>query len=186
MTSILTELLAGFVGVAVARLVWRTARAGKKYVFLTDYRRGLRSTEGKLRQVKLLGSYYYSPKKENFLVVDMRPQPVLIERLFCRDALNRKAVISIATELSVMDPVEASNRLRDQIRDTVPMISDTVREVISRLALDGEGDGHAAIAHELTQAVNSKLCQLGMKVSSVEITEKWVDPNPATGVAPRN
>lgn len=186
MTSMINQFLAGVFGVLLVRFVWRTLRAGKKHVLLTDFKRGLRSTNGKFCEVKPLGSHYYNPKKETLLVVDMRPQPVLIDRLFCRDALNRKAVVSIATELSVVDPVEAASRLRNDVRDTVPMISATLREVISKRAIDVEGLDHTTMAYELTQAVNSKLCQLGMKVSSLEIIEKWVDPNPAPGVVPQS
>lgn len=183
---IVVELMAGFVGVGVARLVARATRSRKKRVTIMDYRRGVRSAGGKMGEVLSPGCYSYDTRKETILVVDMRPQPVLIERLFCRDALNRKVVISAATELSVLDAVKASTRLRDQIRDTAPIISDTLREVVSRRAIDVAGDGHVAIAQDVTRSVNSKLCELGMKVSSVEITERWVDPDPASGAVPQN
>lgn len=117
---IVVELMAGFVGGGVARLVARATRSRKKRVTIMDYRCGVRSAGGKMGEVLLPGCYSYDTRKETILVVDMRPQPVLIERLFCRDALNRKAVISAATELSVLDAVKASTGLRDHIREYHP------------------------------------------------------------------
>lgn len=92
----------------------RAVLSRKKRIVITEYMRGVRSSDGRVDEVLLPGCYSYNPKKEMILAVDMRPQPILVERLFCQDALNRRVVISAATELSVLDPVAASTKLKDQ------------------------------------------------------------------------
>jgi hypothetical protein len=180
MASIVVELVGAFLG----GTAFRAVISRKKRIVITEFKRGVRSSAGREGEVLLPGCYSYNPKKETILDVDMRPQPILVERLICQDALNRKVVISVATELSVLDPVEASTRLKDQINDTVPIVWDTLREVLSKRAADVAGDGLAAVAHDVTQSLNIKLYKLGMKASPVEITEKWVDPNSISGVMP--
>jgi len=91
------------------------SRRGKKRILITDYRRGVRFVGGVFAGVLEPGSHSFDARKEQITIMDMRPQPVLMERLTFQDALQHQGVVSLGTEFVVRDPQLAATALRDQI-----------------------------------------------------------------------
>ena len=164
----------GLVGAAVVLVLSLTQRyRGRKRILITDYRCGLRFINGEFASILPPGSYRYNPQSEQITVIDMRPQPMLLERQVFQDVVGAQAVISIGTELVVNDPRLVATALRDQIKDSFVIVRDTVRSAASRQVVAGLGDNRKSIAVSLLQAVNSELAKVGMRVPEVEITELW-------------
>ena len=159
------------------------SRRSRKRILITDYRRGVRFRGGVFAGLLEPGSYTYDPQKEQITVVDMRPQPILIERLGFQDALRNEAVVSIGTELLVSDPQRAATALRDQIKDSYIIARDTLRNAVSRQILGGPPESIGTLAETIAKAVNTELDKVGMRVSQIEITELWSGP-PKLSVAP--
>jgi hypothetical protein len=113
----------------------------------------------------------------------MRPQPILIERLFYRDALNRPAVVSLATELFVSDPAMAATRLKDQVNGSYQIVVAALRDFLPRRAADIEWDGITVFAEQVTAVLNNELNKVGMRVNPIDITETWVAPVSVVGGA---
>lgn len=159
-------ILLTFIGISVLR--FRNRR--KKRILLTEYRRGVHFVDGAFQAVLGPGSYRYDERHEQITVMDMRPQPVLIERLSFQDALRHEGVISIGTELLIRDPRLAATALRDQVKDAYVMVRDTIRAAMSQQIADGSEDA-SSVAEALTKAVNAELSKVGVGISEIEITE---------------
>ena len=154
----------------VAAWVLRLHNRGRKRIVLTDYRRGVHFVGGTFKSVLGPGSYSYDTRKEQITIVDMRPQPILIERLAFQDALRHDGVISIGTELLVRDPHLAATTLRDEIKDAYVMVRETVRNSMSKQIAAGS-ENYATLADEIKKAVDAEVSRVGMGVSEIEITE---------------
>lgn len=155
------------------------SRKGRKGITVTDYMRGVHFAGGRTLGLLSPGYYRFNPSKESILTVDLRPQPILIERVFYRDSLNRHAVISAATELSVSDPALAATKIKDQVGDSFNLILATLRDFVSHYAAE---PGGRALEADLTAAINAELSKIGMKINPVEIIEFWVAPFSQGGV----
>lgn len=139
---------------------------------ITDFRRGVHFIGGVLNGVLETGAYTYNPRKEEITIVDMRPSPILVERLSFQDALKHDGIISIGTSLVVRDPTLAATALRDQINDSYLIVRDTLKATVSQqIALDRES--FEALQTLLASALNSSLEKVGMGISELEITELW-------------
>ena len=154
----------------VAAWILRLHNRGRKRIVLTDYRRGVHFVDGTFKSVLGPGSYSYDTRKEQIMVVDMRPQPILIERLAFQDALRQDGVISIGTEMLVRDPHLAATTLRDEVKDAYAMVRETVRNSMSK-QIAGASENYATVADEIKKAVNTEMSRVGMAVSEIEITE---------------
>lgn len=148
----------------------RLRNRNRKRIVLTDFRRGVHFVNGSFKAVLGLGAYRYDARKEQITVVDMRPQPILIDRLGFQDALRHDGVISVGTELLVRDPRLAATALRDNVKDSYVMVRDTIRMAMSTLVAPG-AESAASVAAAITTAVNAELAKVGMGVSEIEITE---------------
>lgn len=117
--------------------------------------------------------------KEQILIVDMRPQLFVIERLFYRDALQAASVISIGGELNVSDPYSAGTVLKDQVNDSIAIVREALRTTVSRGVIDATEASKAKTVAEIQSSANASLAQYGMRVVNVELTEVWsqeIDP----------
>jgi hypothetical protein len=181
------QFMGAFSAIAVVSvlgiLLLRQNNTGKKRILLTDYRRGVHFVNGSFKAVLGPGSYRYDARREQISIIDMRPQPILIDRLAFRDALRNEGVISVGTELLVRDPRLAATTLRDQVKDAYVIVRDTLRIVVSnQIAVSRENS--VSIAESIAKAVNTELAKVGMAVSEIEITELWShasQPQPAEG-----
>jgi len=61
--------------------------------------------------------------------------------------------------------------VKDRIGDSMPVIRDTMRSVLSRGIADASPEFRVKAAEDIAAAVNAELKRLGMKISNVEITE---------------
>jgi hypothetical protein len=164
MLSIAFLLSAAFV------VLVRLRNRSRKRIVLTDFRRGVHFVNGSFKAVLGPGAYRYDSRKEQITVVDMRPQPILIDRLGFQDALRHDGVISVGTELLVRDPRLAATALRDNVKDSYVVVRDTIRMAMSALVAPG-AESAASVAAAIATAVNAELAKVGMGVSEIEITE---------------
>lgn len=150
-----------------------------RLLMLPDFRRGVRFVKGTFADVLEPGSYRINTAKETVTVVDMRPQPMLFERVLYRDALNNPSVISIGADLLVKDPHRAVTTLKDYARDSMPIVQDALQETAAKLVADSSAEGRESVAAAITGAVNEALGKNGLCVTRVEVTELYSQPDPA-------
>jgi SPFH domain/Band 7 family protein len=142
-------------------------------IFITDYQRGVRFVDGSFRDLLGPGSYRSSRNREQVTVVDMRPQPVVLERIFYQDAFSTPSVVSIAAELSVGDPYRATTQLKDPIRDSLDLIRDRLRGIATDSITGTELETRPKSANDVAANLNRELDEFGMRVTNLEITELW-------------
>jgi hypothetical protein len=164
--SIIAPLL-----IVLAVVVSRRARFRKRIV-ITDFRRGVRFVGGVCTGVLEAGNYGVDPRKEQINIVDMRPQPILMERLGFHDALQRQGLISLGAELFVRDPKLAAGALRDEVKDAYILARDAVRTAMSTQIFADSTDA-AGLSQTLTTAIRAVLLKVGMDISDIEVTEFW-------------
>jgi hypothetical protein len=156
-----------------------------KRVYVPDFQRGLRFVNGAYVNMLGPGSYQIAATREHIEIVDMRPQPVILERTFYRDAWNNTALVSVGADILVSNPHLAGTALKDQINDSLPIARDAVRSALSRGTASDDLDFRTRAVADITQAVNEELDRVGMKIENVEIVEFWLRPiaGEITGVA---
>lgn len=165
----LVAFLAGIAGYVFVLFRMRKT----KRVFITDYQRGVCYKAGVFTGEIGPGSYdVYSPT-EQVLVVDMRPQPFVIERLLYRDPLQAPSVISIGGQLKVSDPHTASTALKDQINESIAIVRDALRESVSKRVSGTEPEMREGMTRAIETAANAALAKSGMTLAQLEITEIW-------------
>lgn len=182
MENTLTILLLLMLPVYVVSL----RRNKTKRVHLTDYTRGLCFVKGEFSGILGPGSYTPFLIKQQIEIVDMRPQPIFLEKLSYRDACQNESILSLGAQVSVSDPRIAVSALKAPIDDSLPIIRDTVRSVVSRTIADDSIEFRSKTAADILQAVNSELHRVGMKISNVEIVELWSRPGLARRTSTSN
>lgn len=160
--------------VAVCILVRRLRRV--KHIFIPDYKRGVRFVKGSFANVLGPGSYQPLTRKEQIEIVDMRPQPIILDRVSYRDAWQNESFLSVGAQVLVCDAHLATTMLKDQINDSIPIIRDTLRSVVSGGIADGSSEFRNKTAADIAEGVNAKLDRVGMKISDLEIIELWSRP----------
>lgn len=151
------------------------SRRGNKRILITDYRRGVRFVGGVFAGILEPGSHMFDARKEQITIMDMRPQPVLMERLTFQDALRHQGLVSLGTEFVVRDPQLAATALRDQIKDAYQLARNTVRTAMSQQLIANTAD-LAAVNETLTKALRAELLKVGMDIANTEVTELWLSP----------
>lgn len=141
-------------------------------MIITDFRRGIHFEGGAFKTVLGPGAYTYTPRKEEITIADMRPHPILIERLSFQDALKHDGLISIGAFLLVGDPKLAATALRDQINDSSLIVRDALKAAVSQ-QITPTRESVEILQNSLTEAANSALEKVGMRISGLEITELW-------------
>lgn len=163
------SLICGVTGLVVVNYLFRLRKVPRTY--LTDYMRGVRFVKGAFAQVLGPGGHQPLTRHEHIEVVDMRPAPFLLESISYRDALQSDSVISIGGELLVDDPYLAATSLKNRVSDSLPIVRQALRGAVSRKITDRTQEFRMRVAEAVTAAANEELHRVGMKVSSVEITE---------------
>ena len=155
-------------------------------VFITDYQRGVRFVDGTFRDLLEPGSYRSNRTREQITIVDMRPQPVVLERIFYQDAFSAPSVVSIAAELSVGDPYRATTQLKDPIRDSLDLIREQLRGIATQSIADARPETRHKSANEIAATLNGDLDKFGMRIANLEITELWSRSAPPQTTAGAN
>ncbi len=119
------------------------------------------------------GAYDIYTPKEQVIVLDLRPQPIVIERLLYRDALQSPSIISIGTELKVAVPSTVCIALKDQVNESVAIVRDALRATISKTIAETASEARKRTARDIETDANTALSKVGMQISQVEITELW-------------
>jgi flagellar basal body-associated protein FliL len=172
------------VSAALVLLAQRILGSKKPRIFIPDYQRGVRFADGAFGRVLDPGSYQPGAKDEQTTIVDMRPLPVVVERVLYQDAIQTPSVISIAAEVLVEDPVTATTKLKNFANDSVAIIRDQLRNTVSKRIADSAPEVRSKLQDELASALNSELRKFGVGVRNVEVTELWsraVKPAVTTG-----
>ena len=144
-----------------------------KRVFIPDYQRGVRFKNGIFVDVLGPGSFDSYTPTEQIVIVDMRPQPLVVERLLYKDALRMPSVISLGAELTVSDPYQACTVFKDQINESITVVREAARTIVSKSIADTAADARQKIASAIESAANVELDKSGLRVSKLEITELW-------------
>jgi hypothetical protein len=153
-------------------------RKGRKRLVITDFRRGVHFVRGAFSGVLEPGAYTYDSRKEQITIVDMRPQPILIERLAFEDGIKRNGIISVAAQLSVSDPQLAATALREQIKDAFILTRDAISMALSQQFV-ADGENLIDMTRRLADAAGTGLNKVGMRISELEITEFRLTSRPA-------
>lgn len=158
--------------------------SNKPRLFIPDYQRAVRFVDGASASVLGPGSYDPPGKHEQVTVVDMRPQPIVVERVMYQDLVQSPSVISIGAELVVSEPIEAITKLKNLVNDAIAMIRDQLRIIVSRRIADSSPEGRSKLASEIATSLNSELRKFGVQLQNVEVTELWsrtIKPSGITG-----
>jgi flagellar basal body-associated protein FliL len=177
-TAAISPLLT-FTTVVVVLALARLNR-GKKRMVIPDYRRGVLFKDGSFVKVLEPGSYRVATQKQQLTIIDMRPQPYLLERIGFQDALKNQGVISLGVDFLVQDPHLAATATRDQIKDALAILRDQMRTVLSQQVSDLSPEGPAKLAETIAAAANKELRKIGMRAAGTEVTEFWCAPTPTT------
>jgi hypothetical protein len=163
--------------IGIGTFLYARARLRKtKRVFIPDYQRGILYRGGTFARVIGPGSYNSYISNEQIVIVDMRPQPFVIERLLYQDALKSPSVISIGAELTVSDPYRACTALKDQVNDSVAIVRDAMRATLSKSISDTTDEARRKAGEEIAACANADLDKVGMRVANLEVTETWSRP----------
>jgi hypothetical protein len=152
-------------------------------VYVSDYQRGVRFVQGSYANILGPGCYKLFSRNDQIVIVDMRSQPIMLDRIVYRDAWQNESFLSIGAELLVCEPRLSVSKLKNQVNDSLNIVRDSVRLVASRGIADRSSASRDKMAIEITQAVNAELSPVGMKISSLEIIELWSRPGPVQSTA---
>ncbi len=162
-----------FLSAVVVILAQRIFGRKKPKIFIPDYQRGVKFVDGTFGSILEPGSYEPASKHQQITIVDMRPQPIVVERVIYQDAIQAPSVISIAAELVIADPFQAITKLKNLVNDSIAIIRDQLRSTVSKRIADTAPESRTKLASDITSALNNNLHQFGVQVQNVEVTELW-------------
>jgi uncharacterized membrane protein YqiK len=137
---------------------------------ILDYQRGIRFNGGKPQAILGPGCYRFRPANEQITVVDLRDQPVIVERFAYRDSASENAWISISAAIHVVDAHRATTQCHDHVNEAVVSIRDVLRGLSARRASEARRDRRGC-EQELTTQMASELEKIGLALTGLEITE---------------
>jgi hypothetical protein len=82
-------------------------------------------------------------------------------------------VISIGAELRIADPCEAITKLKNLVNDSIAIIRDELRSIVSKRIADPTLDARGKMSADIAEQLNLHLGKFGVRVENVEITELW-------------
>jgi len=162
-----------FLGAVLMIIALRLVARKKPSLFVPDYQRAVKFVDGAFKNVLDPGSYGPPGKNEQITVVDLRPQPIVVERVMFQDAIQASSVISIGAELMISDPADAVTKLKNLLNDSIAIIRDQLRSTMSKRIADWDPATRAKLASDITLSLNSDLRKFGVQLQNVEITELW-------------
>jgi hypothetical protein len=162
-----------FLGAVLVMLAQRIFARRKQNIFVPDYQRAVKFVDGTFGSVLEPGSYEPAGKHEQITVVDMRPQPIVVERVIYQDAVQAPSVISIAAELVISDPFEAITKLKNLTNDSIAIVRGQLRNMVSRRIADPARETRTKLATDIMAGLNRVLRKFGVQVQKVEVTELW-------------
>ncbi|MGA8432193.1 MAG: SPFH domain-containing protein [Candidatus Sulfotelmatobacter sp.] len=165
-----------FWGAVLFILAQRIFARKKPRILLPDFQRAVKFVDGAFGSVLEPGNHEPAGKNEQITVVDMRPQPIVVERIIYQDAMQAPSVISIAAELVIFDPFEAVTKLKNLVNDSIAIIRDQLRSMVSKRITDPAPEMREKLAGEITLALNNDLRRFGVQVQRIEVTELWSRP----------
>jgi len=162
-----------FLGAVIAMVAMRISARKNKALFLPDYQRAVRFVDGSFVDVMGPGSYHPNGKREQITVVDIRPQPIVVERVLYQDATQAPSVISIGAELVIADPCQAITKLKNLVNDSIAIIRDELRGIVSKRIADSVPEARSKLEADIAAGLNTHLSRFGIRLQNVEVTELW-------------
>jgi SPFH domain / Band 7 family len=162
-----------FLGAVLVIIAQRVFGRKKPRIFVPDYQRAVKFVDGAFASILDPGSYEPPGKHEQITIVDMRPLPIVVERLIYHDAIQAPSVISIVTELVISDPVEALTKLKNLANDSAAIARDQLRSMVSKRIADPTPESREKLASDIATALNGELRKYGVQLQNVEVTELW-------------
>src|SRR5579871_5590635 len=156
-----------FLSAVVVILAQRISGRKKPKIFIPDYQRGVKFVDGTFGSILEPGSYEPASKHQQITIIDMRPQPLVVERVIYQDAIQAPSVISIAAELVIADPFQAITKLKNLVNDSIAIIRDQLRSTVSKRIADTAPESRTKLASDITSALNNNLHQFGVQVQNV-------------------
>jgi len=168
--------MGGFAGVIILiSLIWRFRFGGAntRRIIVLEYQRGIKFSDGKFTAVLEPGQYRINNKGRVDLI-DMRPQPFLLEALSCEDKLGGRVVLSLAGEFAVSNPRLSLMSSRDNANEGPVLISKATRDSVSSLGVRDTTDATLGLLRTtLIERLNQELRTVGLEPKNIEITELW-------------
>ncbi|PYV77615.1 MAG: hypothetical protein DMG96_10590 [Acidobacteria bacterium] len=130
---------------------------------MTDYQKGVRFSKGAFRDVLGAGCCVIDTVKEQIVIMDLRPRPVLLERLPYQDALQNPSLIRVAGELLIQDAYLAATKLKDPVNDTFPTVREALLAVVTQRITDVTVEGRHKVLDSIIQSVTSSWRRSGSK-----------------------
>ena len=143
-----------------------------KRVSILEFQRGVKFVDGVFATVLQPGAYRIKPTKERVEVVDLRPQPILIEGFAFKDADQKDWTVSLGCSLLVEDAYTSISKLKNQVNDCVAIMRDALRKAVVGVERGFLSD-RDVIRKRLQEEMNRELKQVGMRVEKLEVTELW-------------
>jgi uncharacterized membrane protein YqiK len=136
-----------------------------------DYQYGLLFEGGKPQEVLAPGRHFFRPNKEQITLVDLRDQPVLVERLAYPDSTGENAWVSVSAAIRIVDAILVTVKCSDHVNEAMVLIRDVVRKRLSARRASETRHDRRGCEQEITTHVASELGKIGLALTSLEITE---------------
>lgn len=159
--------------IATAIFTFRMRRMKPTYLF--DYQAGLRF-DGARCSILSPGHHLSSASSSAITVVDLRPHQFILESQVCKDAMYANCVISLGGEILVSDGQRVVIALKNIVEDSLAIVRETARSVVSHTILEPGPAGRASLTKMLTEEMNRELSPRGVEIRNLEITELWAQP----------
>lgn len=155
--------------VVVVIVVRVNAKRGRQTVL--DYQSGIRFEGGKFQEILGPGCHRFHPTKEQIILVDLRNQPIIVERFSYPDSAGENAWVSISAGIQVADAHRAITQCNDHVNEAIALIRDVLRGRLSaRRAIEARCNRRDC-EQEIKTHMAGELERIGLALTSLEITE---------------
>jgi len=156
--------------VAIIVLVVRlNTKRGQQTIL--DYQCGIRFESGKFQELLGPGCHRFHPSKEQITLVDLRNQPIIVERFLYPDSAGETAWISISVGIQIADVHLAITQCNDHVSEAVVKIRSVLRERLSAKRAIETRRNRRDCEQEIKTQMAGELAKIGLALTSLEITE---------------
>lgn len=169
---IVGSIFAAAIVLFVVAVVLSNRAKTTKRISILEFQRGVKFVDGTFNEVLAPGAYRVRNARDKVEVLDMRPQPIVIEGFGFKDREQKSWSISLGMDLLVDEPYTAISALKNQVNDSVAIMRDAVRNAVVGLGRDVLSE-RPALLQRLEAELARQLKPVGMRVAKLEITELW-------------
>jgi uncharacterized membrane protein YqiK len=155
--------------VVIVVVVRLNAKRGRQTIL--DYQRGIRFEGGKFQEILGPGCHRFHPTKEQITLVDLRNQPIIVERFFYPDSAGENACVSISAGIQIADVHRAIIECNDHVNEAVVLIRNVLRGRLSAKRAVEARCNRRDCEQEIKTHMAGELERIGLALTSLEITE---------------